>query len=201
MTLHIKDMVCVRCKMAVKAVLEGLGIPYSRIELGRVQVPVQLSPEQLRELDNALRGYELELMNDGKTILTESIKNLITNLLHNSSSEMDWKLSAYLSSCLNHDYTYLANVFSATEGCTIERYFIVCRVERAKELIVYEGLSISEVSHELNYSSVSHFSLQFKKVTGLTPAHFKKLCEKDDFVWRPLKGPDDKEKPKYAPGK
>jgi AraC family transcriptional regulator len=191
MTLHIKNMVCVRCKMAVKTVLEEIGIPYSSVELGRVQLPVQLSPAQLQLLDMKLRYYELELMSDSRAILTERIKTLILSLLSKGSLEMEWKLSAYLSASLEHDYTYLANVFSSTEGCTIERFFIVSRVEKAKELMIYEGLSIAEVTHRLNYSSVSHFSLQFKKVTGLTPAYFKKLCERDDYIWRPLKEPEE----------
>jgi AraC-like DNA-binding protein len=187
MTLHIKNMVCVRCKMAVEAVLKELDIPFTSVELGRVLLPVQLSSAQLQQLDKKLRHYELELMSDSRAILTERIKTLIIDLLNKGSQELEWKLSAYLSTHLGHDYTYLANVFSSTEGCTIERFFIVSRVERAKELMVYEHLSIAEVTYRLNYSSVSHFSLQFKKVTGLTPAYFKKLCEREDFIWRPLR--------------
>lgn len=184
MTVYIKNMVCVRCKMAVRAVLQNLNIDYTAIELGKIQLPTELSLQQRSDLDSALRVYELELMEDKRKIIVEKIKTLVIELFHSSDAELGLKFSAHLSHCLHYDYTYLSNVFSELEGSTIEKYYIMQRIERVKELIVYEGLSITEISHQLNFSSVSHLCLQFKKVTGQTPSLFKKLCATEDFVWR-----------------
>jgi AraC-like DNA-binding protein len=145
-----------------------------------------LSVQQRTDLDSALKVYELELMEDKRKILVERIKTLIIELFHSSEVELDIKFSAHLSRSLNYDYTYLSNVFSELEGSTIEKFYITQRIERVKELMVYEGLTVSEISHHLNFSSVSHLCLQFKKVTGLTPSVFKKLCASEDFVWRKL---------------
>lgn len=177
-------MVCVRCKMAVRTVLDSLNIAYTRIELGKAELTADLSEQQRNELDSALRVYELELMEDKRKILVEKIKTLIIELFHSSEVELDIKFSAHLSRSLQYDYTYLSNVFSELEGSTIEKFYITQRVERVKELMVYEGLSVTEISHHLNFSSASHLCLQFKKVTGQTPSNFKKLCDTEDFVWR-----------------
>lgn len=178
-------MVCLRCKMAVEAVLQAAGIPYLSTELGRVKLPTPLSSEQKTELNKGLKYYGLELMENRNKILVELIKTEILGLLQ-SPHTMQLKLSVHLSQTLQYNYTYLANTFSELEGITLERYFIAQRVERAKELMVYENLNLTQVADELAYSSVSHLCLQFKKVTGLTPAEFKKLCQSDNFVWRAL---------------
>ena len=177
-------MVCVRCKMAVQSVLESLNITYSSIELGKVNLTAVLTTEELRLLDSALKKYELELIDDKRKILVERIKTIIIELFHSSESQLNLKFSVYLSNILRYDYTYLSNIFSELEGSTIEKYYITQRIERVKELIVYEGLSITEIAHQLSFSSVAHLCLQFKKVTGQTPSLFKKLCATDDFVWR-----------------
>ncbi|MBC7826603.1 MAG: helix-turn-helix transcriptional regulator [Chitinophagaceae bacterium] len=184
MTLYIRNMVCLRCKMAVQSVLEGLSIRYSSIELGKVALLEVLSPDQQKKINAALQHYKLELMDDKRKILVERIKILIIELLHSPDNEMRLKLSEYLSKGLHYDYTYLSNIFSEMEGSTIERFYIVTRIERVKELIVYEDLSVTEIAYQLNYSSVSHLCLQFKKVTGQTPSMFRKKCESGDFVWR-----------------
>ena len=186
MNIYIKNMVCVRCKMAVSTVLENLNIKYTAIQLGKAELVADLSVQQRTDLDSALRVYELELMEDKRKILVERIKTLIIELFHSSEVELDIKFSAHLSRSLNYDYTYLSNVFSELEGSTIEKFYITQRIERVKELMVYEGLTVSEISHHLNFSSVSHLCLQFKKVTGLSPSVFKKLCASEDFVWRKL---------------
>jgi AraC-like DNA-binding protein len=186
MIIYIKNMVCLRCKMAVQSVLEELQIEYESIELGRVNLRSYLSPEQKKLLNNALRKYELQLMEDQKAVLVEQIKIIILELFQEPDTEMQIKLSAYLSTKLNYQYTYLSNLFSEKEGFTIERFYIVSRVERVKELMMYEDLSLSDIAYQLKYSSVSHLCLQFKKVTGQTPSAFKSLCQSNDFVWRKL---------------
>ena len=184
MTIYIKDMVCVRCKMAVRSVLEELGIPFIKIELGFAELAKSLNNDELHILNTALKRFELELMSDRKKILTERIKTLIIETLHSPQPNEGLKLSSFLSKHLAYDYTYLANLFSQVEGTTIERFYIEKRIERVKELMVYEGLSPKEITYELNYSSLSHLCLQFKKVTGFTPAEFKKRCESGEFVWK-----------------
>ncbi len=187
MDVYIKNMVCVRCKMAVRAVLQSLNIDYTTIELGKAKLTADLSVPQRSALDAALRVYELELMEDKKKILVERIKSLIIELFHSSDIQLLLKFSEHLSQHLHYDYTYLSNIFSELEAGTIEKYYITQRIERVKELIIYEGLSVTEISHHLNFSSVSHLCLQFKKVTGQTPSMFKKLCATEDFVWRKCK--------------
>jgi AraC family transcriptional regulator len=184
MVIYIKDMVCVRCKMAVQSVLEELGIPYKKIEYGFAELNLDLTDEETKQIDLALKRFELSLMSDRKKILTERIKVLILEWLKNPQKEGALKLSVMINQQMSYDYTYLANLFSEVEGTTIERYYIENRIERAKELMIYEGLSAKEVTYELHYSSVSHFSLQFKKVTGYTPAEFKKQSESSNFIWK-----------------
>jgi AraC family transcriptional regulator len=184
MIIYIKNMVCIRCKMAVQSVLEALQIDYKSIELGRVKLRDYLSSEQKKALNTALQKYELELMEDKKKILVEQVKSLILEIFHQPDTDMELKLSAYLSKKLNYEYTYLSNMFSEMEGSTIERFYIVSRVERVKELMVYEDLTLSEIAYQLKFSSVSHLCQQFKKVTGETPSDFKRLCESDGYIWR-----------------
>ncbi|MEO5594101.1 MAG: AraC family transcriptional regulator [Chitinophagaceae bacterium] len=184
MIIYIKNMVCVRCKMAVQTVLEGLQIPYLGIELGKVKLAEALLPDKQQKLAEGLQHYQLELMDNKKKILTEQIKVVIIEIFEVRANEILLKFSDFLSQRLQYDYTYLANTFSETEGTTIERFYISYRIERVKELMVYEALSIKEISYRLNFSSVSHLSQQFKKVTGHTPAMFRKLCASEDYVWR-----------------
>jgi AraC-like DNA-binding protein len=171
--------------MAVQAVLDANGIRYRSIELGRVQLPSPLTDAEKPGLIKGLAHYHLELMEDHSSILVERIKTEIISLLQ-PPYQLHIKLSAHLSGALGYNYTYLANVFSQEEGMTLEKYFILQRVERVKELIVYEDLSLAQIIDELNYSSVSHLCVQFKKVTGLTPAEFRRHIQSDDFVWRQL---------------
>lgn len=184
MTIYIKDMVCVRCKMAVRSVLEEMSIPYQKIELGSAVLEKALDAEELQKLNDCLKRYELELMSDRKKILTERIKTLIIEMLHSEQMDEGLKLSIFIGKNMSYDYTYLANIFSEVEGSTIERFYIESRIDRAKELMVYEGLTVKQIAYELNYSSVSHLSLQFKKVTGYTPVDFKRRCEAGDLIWK-----------------
>lgn len=181
--LYIKDMVCVRCKMAVEAVLTANGIRYSSVELGRAKLQAPLTPAQKEAVVKGLAYYHLQLLEGKNKILVERIKTEIIELLHDPQP-LQLKLSAHLSQKLDYNYTYLTNTFSEEEGITLEKYFIQQRVERVKELLVYEDLSLSQITDELQYSSVSHLCLQFKKVSGLTPAEFKKKYSTEDFVWR-----------------
>ncbi|HUR29873.1 MAG TPA: AraC family transcriptional regulator [Saprospiraceae bacterium] len=184
MILFIKNMVCVRCKMAVQAVLGELNIKYQTIELGQVVLTEVLSLNEQSILDTHLRKYQLELMHDKKNVLIEKIKTAIIELLQSSKDAIPHKLSVYLSEKLEYDYTYLSNTFSDMEKMTIERYFIVSRIERVKELIVYEKLSISDIANLLHFSSPAHLSLQFKKITGYTASNFRSLTESNTLIWR-----------------
>lgn len=177
MIIYIKNMVCVRCKMAVQSVLEALNISYLSVELGKAELADVLQVGQLKQLDTALKHYELELMENKKNILVERIKILIIESLRSSNDELPLKFSEYLSRTLHFDYTYLANIFSENEGSTIERFYILSKIERVKQLLVYDELSIKEITFQLNYSSESHLCNQFKKITGQTPSMYKKLHE------------------------
>lgn len=176
--LYIKNMVCIRCKMVVKAELEKLGIGYILIELGQVEISQELSSEQMSQLDAALRRSGLELIDDKKGVLIEKIKCIIIETVHYSQEKIRVNLSDYISDKLNYDYTYLASLFSEVTGITIEKFYIGHKIEKAKELLVYNELNLTEIAYNLGYSSVAHLSNQFKKFTGLTPSHFKKLKNK-----------------------
>jgi AraC-like DNA-binding protein len=174
-----------RCKMVVKAELDKLGLHYTRIELGEVEVMEDLNIEQHNQLKYGLLQAGLELMDDQKSILIERIKNAIVELIHQNSELPKINFSEYLSDKLKHDYTYLANLFSEVTGETIEHYMIAHKIEQVKELLLYGELNLTEISYKLNYSSVAHLSNQFKKVTGLTPTYFRNLKIKK------LKAPGD----------
>ncbi|MGZ5134478.1 MAG: helix-turn-helix domain-containing protein [Flavitalea sp.] len=178
MKLYIKNMVCIRCKMVVKQELSKLGLHFAAIELGEVEVPETISKEQHDQFKVALLKSGLELMDDKKSILIQKIKNVIIELVHYSEEPLSIKFSEFLSRQLNHDYTYLANLFSEVQGITIEKFLIAHKIERVKELLVYNELSLTEIAYLMHYSSVAHLSNQFKKVTGLTPSHFKQLKNK-----------------------
>lgn len=168
-------MVSLRCKMVVKDILEQVGIPYLSVELGEVNTCEELTAEQLKLLKERLKCADLELMDDKKAQLIEKIKGVIIEMIHYDEELPKVKFSVYLSKKLNHNYTYLANLFSETEGTTIEHFMILHKIEKVKELIMYNDLNLSEIAWKLHYSSVAHLLHQFKKVTGLTPSFFKKL--------------------------
>jgi AraC-like DNA-binding protein len=171
-------MVCIRCKMVVKSELEKLGLPYNSVELGEAEICGDITSDKQERLNIALKKQGLELMDDRKSMLIEKIKTIIIELIHYSDYSLKINLSVYLTSKLNYDYTYLANLFSEVQGTTIEHFFIYHKIERVKELLVYDELNLKEIAFKLHYSSVSHLSNQFKKVTGLTPSHFKELKHK-----------------------
>jgi AraC-like DNA-binding protein len=171
-------MVCIRCKMVVKSELEKLGLHHTRIDLGEAEIMEDISPEQLRRLNVALRQTGLELIDDNKSILVEKIKTIIIELIHYNDEQIKINLSDYLSGKLNHNYTYLSNLFSEVKGTTIEKYYLNHKIEKVKELLVYDELNLTEIAYRLHYSSVAHLSNQFKKMTGLTPSHFKNLKHK-----------------------
>ncbi len=173
--LYIKNMVCTRCKMVVKSELEKLGVHYKTVDLGEVEISDTISEDQLTRLGEALKLTGLELMDDNKKILVEKIKTIIIELIHYSDEQIKINLSDFLSEKLNHNYTYLSNLFTAIKGTTIEQFYLANKIERVKELLVYDELNLTEIAWKLHYSSVSHLSNQFKKMTGLTPSHFKNL--------------------------
>ena len=168
-------MVSLRCKMLVKSELEKLHLTYSLVELGEAEVTENLTKDQYQQLREALLVSGLELMEDKKSILIEKIKNIVVEMVHYSDEPPTTNFSEYLSEKLDYDYNYLSNLFSEVKGTTIGHYIIAHKIERAKELLMYNELTLSEIAHKLHYSSVSHLSNQFKKVTGLTPSFFKKM--------------------------
>jgi AraC-like DNA-binding protein len=168
-------MVSNRCKMVVKEELRKLGLHFIVVDLGEVEIMENLSPEQREQVKHALLSSGLELMDDKRAVLVEKIKNTIIEMVHHTNDIIKTNFSYYLSEKLNHDYTYLANLFSEVQGTTIEQFIIHHKVERIKELIIYDELNITEIAFDMNYSSVAHLSNQFKKVTGLSPSHFKQL--------------------------
>jgi len=178
MKLYIKYMVSIRCKMMVKEELKKLGLHYGGVELGEVQIKENINAEQRAQLKTALLKSGLELMDDKKAILIEKIKNVIIEMVHYEDELSKTNFSDYMSEKLNYDYTYLANLFSETKGITIEHFVILHKIERVKELIIYDELNLSEIAWKLHYSSVAHLSHQFKKITGLTPSYFKSLKRK-----------------------
>ncbi|GAB3517982.1 hypothetical protein GCM10027442_38120 [Emticicia fontis] len=164
--------------MLVKAELDKLGLNYGVIELGEVDVKDKISEQQRKLLKVNLLKAGLELMDDKKAILIEKIKNVIIEMVHYEDELPKVKNSDYISEKLQYDYTYLANLFSETTGTTIEHFIIIHKIERVKELMIYDELNLTEISYKLNYSSVAHLSNQFKKITGLTPSFFKSLKHK-----------------------
>lgn len=170
-------MVSARCKMAVKTVLENMNLNYRSIELGEVDLKEELDKEQLATLKKDLLVSSLLLMDDKKSMLIEKIKVIIIEMIHHSSEMPIINFSEYLAKKIDHDYTYIASLFSFVTGTTIERFIIAHKIEKVKELLLYDELNLTEISYKLNYSSVAHLSTQFKKVTGLTPTYFKKLKE------------------------
>lgn len=164
--------------MVVKAELQKLGLHYTTVELGEAVTIEDISPEKMAALDYALRKTGLELIDDQRSILVEKIKAIIIELVHYNDEQIKVNLSDFLSEKLNHSYSFLANLFSEVKGITIENFYLAHKIEKVKELLVYDELSLTEIAYRLHYSSVSHLSNQFKKFTGLTPSHFKNLKNK-----------------------
>lgn len=175
MKLYIKNMVCNRCKMVVKSELEKIGLNVLSVELGEVNLDEELTDIKRTEADRLLKNFGFAIIDDKKSQIIDKIKTLIIELIHEYDNELKINLSDYLCSYLAYDYNYLSNLFSAVEGTTIEKYYISQKIEKVKELLVYDELTLSEIAWKLNYSSVSHLSKQFKKATGLTPGYFKNL--------------------------
>ena len=171
-------MVCIRCQLVVKSVLEKLGLKYRYVKIGEADIIGDIQQEQLEQLKVNLKKAGLSLMDNRKSILVEKIKNVIIELVYYREDQIKVNLSDYLSEKLNYDYTYLANLFSEVKGLTIEKFYLTHRIEKVKELIVYDELNLSEIAYKMHYSSVAHLSNQFKKYTGLTPTHFKNLKNK-----------------------
>ncbi|WP_192350594.1 AraC family transcriptional regulator [Algoriphagus sp. Y33] len=175
MKLYIKYMVSLRCKMMVKEELKNLGLHHVMVELGIVEILENISQEQRMLLKANLLKSGLELLDDKRSIIIESIKNLIIEMIHYSEELPKVNYSDFISEKLGYDYTYLANIFSEVKGITIQQFTIIHKIERAKELLIYDELTLTEIAYRLHYSSVAHLSNQFKKITGLTPTFYKQL--------------------------
>jgi AraC-like DNA-binding protein len=173
MKLYIKNMVSLRCKRIVQDELSKLGIHYTFVELGIAEIIENISAGQYEQLRAALLNSALDLIEDKRSVLIQRIKSAIIELVHYSEDRLPIKFSVFLSQKLEYSYTYLANIFSETQGISIEQFYIMHRIERVKELLVYDELSLYEIACKTNYSSVAHLCTQFKKVTGLTISAFK----------------------------
>lgn len=178
MKLYIKYMVSLRCKLLVKEELEKLGLHPTLINLGMIEVQKDLTLSQHDLLKNNLLKSGLELLDDNKSILIEKIKSLIIEMIHYSDELPKVNYSDYISAKLGYDYTYLSNIFSEVKGTTIQHFIIMHKIEKVKELLLYDELNLTQISYKLHYSSVAHLSNQFKKVTGLSPSFYKHLKEK-----------------------
>jgi len=164
--------------MIVRSELERMGLHFNTVDLGEVEIREDLSPNQKAELEASLLKFGLELMEDKKSMLIEKIKNIVVEMIHYSDEPPVWNFSSYLAEKLDYDYNYLSNLFSEVKGTTIEHFIISHKIERAKELLIYNELTLTEIADKLHYSNVAHLSNQFKKVTGLTPSFFKKMKHK-----------------------
>jgi AraC-like DNA-binding protein len=164
--------------MVVKSELEKLGLHYVYVKIGEADIIENILPKQIEQLDIALKKSGLLLMDNKKSILVEKIKSAIIELVHYSEEQIRVNLSDYISEKLNYDYTYLANLFTEVKGITIEKFYLTHKIEKVKELIVYDELNLTEIAYKMHYSSVAHMSNQFKKYTGLTPSYFKRLRNK-----------------------
>ncbi|MFV0392477.1 MAG: AraC family transcriptional regulator [Paludibacteraceae bacterium] len=173
--LFIKNMVCNRCVMVVKNELERLGFVAVEVRMGEATIEGELTPEDKETLSSVLVSLGFELIDDKKSRIIEKIKNTIIDVVHYQEPDTRTNFSDVLSERLHHDYNYLSGLFSEVEGTTIEKYLIAQKIEKVKELLVYDELSLSEIAFRLNYSSVAYLSNQFKKISGLPPSHFKKI--------------------------
>ncbi len=178
MRLYIKYMVSLRCIMMVKDELKTLGLQYTSVELGTVDIMEDITQEQHDQLKINLLKSGLELLDDKRAILIEKIKAVIVEMIHYADELPKVNYSDYISEKLHYDYTYLANIFSEVKGITIQQFIIIHKIEKVKELLLYDELNLTEISYKMNYSSVAHLSNQFKKVTGLSPSFYKQLKQK-----------------------
>ncbi|MCU0419277.1 MAG: AraC family transcriptional regulator [Cyclobacteriaceae bacterium] len=178
MTLYIKNMVCDRCKMVVTRELEKQNINFKKVELGEITLVDKIEVNRLKQFKENIERLGFELIDDKKSKLIEKVKTEIINLIYKPNAKLRTNLSAYLADKIGKDYSSISSLFSEVEGTTIEQYFIHQKIERVKELLVYDELSLSQIADQLTYSSVQHLSKQFKQVIGLTPSHFKKLRDK-----------------------
>jgi len=177
MQLYIKNMVCPRCVTAVRNELEQMNLTVNSVELGEAEIANELTPEEHKHLEQSLKKLGFEIIEDRKSRIIEQVKNEIVYLVHHSDEILKTNLSSWLAERLNYDYTYLSNLFSEVEATTIEKYYISQRIEKVKELLVYDELSLAEIADALGYSSAAYLSSQFKKVTGLTPTFYKSVKE------------------------
>ena len=173
--LHIKNMVCNRCIMAVESVFKDSGISPALVSLGEVDVDNEINPGDMASIEKKLNELGFEIIEDNNSKIIEKIKTIIIDMVHHSEDEQRLNYSAIIESKLNRNYHYLSSLFSSVTGTTIEHYIIHQKIEKAKELLIYNELTLSEIAFRLGYSSVAHLSGQFKSVTGLTPSHFKEL--------------------------
>jgi AraC-like DNA-binding protein len=171
-------MVSLRCKMVVQEELNKLGLNYVAVDLGIAEILEDITESQRKQLKESLLKSGLELLEDKRAILIEKIKNVIVEMIHYSDELPKQNYSDYISEKLGYDYTYLANTFSEVKGITIQQYIILHKIEKVKELLLYDELNLTEISYRLHYSSVAHLSNQFKKITGLSPSFYKQLKEK-----------------------
>ena len=178
MKIYVKNMACESCKVVVKEALEELDIPMVKVELGEIETTKDISADEKKKLNNKIKKVGLELLEKKQGILIEKIRKVIIDYVYKSNEKPNVKFSVLLSEELNLSYSYLANFFSEVEATTIEQYIIALKIERIKELIIFGEHTFSEIAYKLHYSSVAHLSSQFKKITGLTPSHFKALKEK-----------------------
>ncbi|HRX12202.1 MAG TPA: AraC family transcriptional regulator [Draconibacterium sp.] len=177
MNINIKNMVCNRCIMVVGQIFKNAGIEDTKVQLGKVTVESDISEKQLEQITQSLNSAGFEIINNRTVQLVEQIKTFAINYIYNNTDDRKLNFSTFLSSEMNLDYKYLSTLFSSVENISIEHYMINLKVERVKELLVYDEKTLSEIAHEMGYSSVAHLSGQFKKVTGFTPSYFKNLGE------------------------
>lgn len=175
MKLYIKYMVSLRCKMLVKEELKKLGIEYVSVDLGMVEIFGKIDPEQIEKFKKGVQNSGLELMDDKRSVLIEQAKHLIIEMIHYSDEMPEESYADYIRRKLECDYLHLSTVFAEVKGMTIQQFIILNKIEKVKELLIYDELSLTEISYKLQYSSVAHLSNQFKKMTGLAPSFYKKL--------------------------
>jgi len=178
MKLYVRNMACLSCKVVVQEALEEMEIQLVKVELGEIETKEDLSNAEKQKINDIIKKVGLELLETKQGAIIEKIRQVVIDYVYHTEEKIIINFSDYISKKLNYSYTYLANLFSEVEVNTIEQYVIAMKIERIKELIMFEELSLTEISYKLHYSSVSHLSTQFKKVTGLTPTHFKQLKKK-----------------------
>ncbi len=175
MIINIKNMLCLRCEIVVKNILTGLGIEAENITIGKIQLKENLSNAKLKQLDAALKEIGLELVFDKKNLIVQEIKNIVFETIHYAEEPLMIKFSCYLSKKLNYSYTYLSNIFSQVTGISIERYIILQKIEKVKAMLIIESAFLSDIAYKMNYSSVSHLSAQFKKMTGIRAKDYRSM--------------------------